>query len=122
MSIEMTSAPFGSDQNTKHEGEPDLVIDYAYRKEIDINDKKRDRVKLIVNAHDVTSINIHFVGGDTGSRKCRLLQLKGDETRVNHYKNPEKGVFPNKKNTPLVKDTTLTDKYRLLVMKELQPA
>ena len=121
MSIEMTSAPFGSDKNTKHEGEPDLVIDYAYRKEIDINDKKRDRVKLIVNTHDVTSINIHFVGGDTGIRKCRLLKLKGDETRVNHYKNPEKGVFPNKKNTPLVRDTTLIDKYRSLVIKELQP-
>jgi hypothetical protein len=119
--IEMASVPFGSNLSIDNDGEQELLMDYVYRRKFNTNSTKRHRVKLIVDVKDVTSINIHYVGGDNGTRKCRYFHSKVEDIRLNHYKNPDKGVFNEEKvDTELEIDRSLMDGYHSLVMDELK--
>ena len=124
--IQMKSVPLGRHGKDRAAGkETELTIDNVWRLKGAINTFRAPRCKLILNVTITTSIyNLHYLGGaSTGDNWVWRAPAK--EIRVNHYKNPQKGVFNNRNSFTNEADdvelhTSFMEKYHTKLLDELQ--
>lgn len=124
VAIELAPVSFGSNFKMERRNPPKkLVMDYVWRENIDVDDIKHERFKLIVNVTSVWSVKIHYVGG---SDINRTFKPPKSEFRFNHFKVPTKGVFNNRHNwmkswdvNETIKDTLFADEHREKLVEEL---
>ena len=128
--MQMKSLPFGGNiQDQKQKGtagkETELTMDNVWHEKGVLDSKVNRRYKLILNVTDTTSIyNLHYLGG-TSTGKSLLYSFLAREIRVNHYKQPDKGVFNNKEGgffqraDDIESYTSFKEKYRTKLLDEL---
>ena len=127
--MQMKSLPFGGNiQDQKQKGtagkETELTMDNVWHEKGVLDSKVNRRYKLILNVTDTTSIyNLHYLGG-TSTGKSLLYSFLAREIRVNHYKQPDKGVFNNKgaflqRADDIESYTSFKEKYRTKLLDEL---
>lgn len=112
--------------SSKQDDHPDrkqqgLVIEYVYRQDKDVRSFKRSRYKIIVDTTKiVTAISCHYIGGGVTKN---TYPLEANVIRVNHYKQPEKGVFNTYYNhlppSAVIRDSDLMDRFFDVVSKEI---
>ena len=127
--MKIKSLPFGGNiQDQKQKGtagkETELTMDNVWHQKGILDSKVSRRYKLILNVTDTTSIyNLHYLGG-TSTEKSWLYSFLAREIRVNHYKQPDKGVFNNKggffqRADDIESYTSFKEKYRTKLLDEL---
>jgi hypothetical protein len=117
--IMLRSVPFGGNHVQQQEEDVELILDYTWRLNANLTEWWASRNKLLVRVPRVSTVNIHYIGNPNG----KLYEPPATEIRVNHYKQPELGVFNGRKawyttannKDEIVQDTKLRDEYRDLV-------
>ena len=115
--IVLNSIPFGGGNGTK------LVIDHEFRKKGNLKYAKLSRQKNIFNVSAVPSIHIHE---SFGGNKTNVVRAPTENMRINHYKDPDRGVFvggwgnggqegPVLKQEMIIKDSSLKDRFHDLL-------
>jgi hypothetical protein len=102
----MNSIPFGSNQ-LMNKTNTTLVLDHVWRNQLNPENVKWGRWKLIYKPQNVWDVGIHYVhmGGQT-----QRLNV-ASQAYIQHYKNADNGVFQSIPEE-LVMDTELRDQYR----------
>ncbi len=114
----LNSIPFGRNVPIEPKDKPfPLLIDYTWRDEEDPWKKAFRHYKFIYNPRLVQDLGVHYLY--RGGKEIRL-DVK-NQARINHYKNPDAGVYMIEKKYDRYKnDTTLFDRYRQRLMKILK--
>mmetsp|Transcript_2728 Transcript_2728/g.5093 ORF Transcript_2728/g.5093 Transcript_2728/m.5093 type:complete len:120 (+) Transcript_2728:1807-2166(+) len=106
----LPSVPFGGSGTQQQQ----LILDYTWRYNATLTNGWTSRNKLLVKVATVPAVNIHYIGKPGG----KLYIPPAKEIRVNHYKQPEKGVFNGRhyfytlaKNEDIIQDTQIRDEY-----------
>jgi hypothetical protein len=125
--IMLRSVPFGGSSNAPQSNgqqhNVELILDYTWRPNVNLTEWWASRNKLLVRVPRVTTVNIHYIGDPGGT----LHAPPATEIRVNHYKQPERGVFNGRRvwytiannQDDIVQDTTLRDDYRDWILSEM---
>jgi hypothetical protein len=117
-----TVATIVSPDSDKDHSTNKLLIGYTWRQKGDPNSFPLRRMKLIINPHKVTAVNIHYLGG--GDRTgVQVWSAPANELRINHYRTPEDGVYDQKHGKlglfEIEQDTSLRDRYQEVVLEKM---
>lgn len=121
--IHLNSIPYGSNASIRYEAKQTpsqfynkSIFNFVHREKGNISNLRWQRMKMIayIKSKKLHGLSTH--GCHKGyKRECQVLRPKPDSLRINHYKNPEYGVFNTFQNVrnlnELTKDTDLRDRY-----------
>eukprot|EP00551_Chaetoceros_affinis_P012758 CAMPEP_0203666324 /NCGR_PEP_ID=MMETSP0090-20130426/3378_1 /ASSEMBLY_ACC=CAM_ASM_001088 /TAXON_ID=426623 /ORGANISM="Chaetoceros affinis, Strain CCMP159" /LENGTH=201 /DNA_ID=CAMNT_0050530167 /DNA_START=168 /DNA_END=769 /DNA_ORIENTATION=+ len=110
----LNSIPFG--RNTPIEPKETmtfpLLIDYIWRDKEDPSLRAWKHYKFIYNARLVIDLGVHYLYRTSNGNKAKEIRLDVmDQARINHYKNPDAGVYMvNRKYDRYMNDTIMFDR------------
>lgn len=125
--IHLNSIPYGSNASIRYEAKQPpsqffnkSIFNFVYREKGNVCNLRWQRMKMIayIKSKQLHGLSTH--GCHRGYRHgCQLLRANPNSLRINHYKNPEYGVFNTLKNVrtlnELTEDSDLRDRYSLLI-------
>lgn len=113
--LEMNSIPYGRNKRLDPPEENMLlVMDHTWRRKGDVDEYKRNRMKILYRVETTQGVGVHYLW--KGGREL-LFWNPSTQAYILHYKQFQNGVFQTPNPDDLTQDTRLADMFRNGVLK-----